>query len=791
MENSFGDEPTLDAARNRGSHVYAFKAGHRLGQYRIIRVLGAGGMGEVYEVEHATLERRYALKLLPEALDWRGVSLERFKREAKVMANLEHPNILKVDEFGEVDGRYWLRMELVEGVACSVGRDQGPVAVSLQDLADAGGGKVPQETLLPILRQVLEGLQYAHGHGAIHRDLKPSNILLSYPTTEHRSLNTIQAKIADFGLVRLVGEEWVRSQAQLSVQQSISMGDVRTVGGTPDVGAGTSTRALLGTYEYMSPEQKRSEEADERSDVYSVGLMAFRLLTGRNPGTKPPSRIDSSLAKGWDEFVEQALEEDRDERLASAVDALALLNKLGRQFDVAGREMEEQQKRENEERQRQQAAAERRAAADRKAREQAGQETAAAAPSTKRRTGRWLLGLLIGIAGVLIWGMQQDGPQSSAPAVRQSTPQPAPQPEPQPAPQPEPQPAPQPEPQPAPQPTPQPTPQPASSQPPRQSERSRIPDGFVQVGERIDSASRLPMAIRHEQTDYVLRLVPAGEFDLGSPPGEGFDDERPRRRIYLDPYWIGETPVTCSQFVHFLNERGNQTEGGVSWVNFGRAIKIERFGTAFRAKSGFGEHPVVTVSWFGARAFARWLGGDLPSEVQWEKAARGGRDVRWPWGDTWHSSRANTAERIAGVAEFTTYADWLQWWEPYQRTVLQRSDGYDDTTTAVKSYAANGYGLYDMAGNVRDWCLDWYVPDAYRQLRDGQRNPPPPASGEPQDVTYWQGGEQKTDRQPCRVVRGGGWGYSATSTRCAYRNWDQPTGWYTSAGCRVVVSPRP
>ncbi len=347
MDKSFGDEPTLGPAPKSGGHTYALKEGDLFGQYRVIRVLGAGGMGEVYEVEHTTLERRYALKLLPSTLDWQGVSVERFRREAKVMANLDHPNILKVDEFGEVNGRYWLRMEIAEGIP-EVGSRKSEVgdrrAVSLQDLAEAYGGKVPQEELLPILRQVLEGLQYAHNHGAIHRDLKPSNILLSEaggsrveagghrpssldPSSSPDPRPSTLAKISDFGLVRLVGEDWVRSQAQISVQRSLSMGDERTAGGKPGSSEGSSTRALLGTYEYMSPEQKRGEEADERSDLYSVGLMAYRLLTGRSLLTKMPSRM--GFADDWDDFIEAALEEDASDRMESAVAMLAQLRRLG------------------------------------------------------------------------------------------------------------------------------------------------------------------------------------------------------------------------------------------------------------------------------------------------------------------------------------------------------------------------------------------------------------------------------------------------------------------------------
>ena len=215
VDRSIGDDATRPLQVKSGEVPSTLKPGEIIGQYKIQKLLGRGGMGEVYEVEHQVLHRRYALKLLPPEFVSQPGALDRFRREAQVMANLDHPNIIKVDEFGETGGHYWLRMELAAGISEGSGfgvQDSGQRIVSLQDPADAHGGKVPQETLLAILKQVLTGLDYAHNHGAIHRDLKPSNILLfPQPTTNNQQRTT--AKIADFGLVRLVGEEWVRSQA--------------------------------------------------------------------------------------------------------------------------------------------------------------------------------------------------------------------------------------------------------------------------------------------------------------------------------------------------------------------------------------------------------------------------------------------------------------------------------------------------------------------------------------------------------------------------------------------------
>ena len=318
----------------------------QFGQYRIVRLLGRGGMGEVYEVEHRVLARTYALKLLPQDFATRSEAVHRFELEAKVMANLEHPHIVRVDEFGQTEGRYWLRMQLVHGVEersvdverghfCpQVGaRDgggqkcprSGGGCITLGDYAAQRNGRIEQGEMAGILKQVLEAVAYAHEQGVVHRDLKPGNILL-----ETDAVGNVVAKVSDFGLARVIGEELIRSQAQMSVSRSMSLGGGATVGRGGSIGdaktlddEGTSTRALLGTWEYMSPEQRRGEEADARSDVYALGLMCFRLLTGEELGLKMPSRLVAGLSTEWDTLLEKALEQKPAARYASGREMLS------------------------------------------------------------------------------------------------------------------------------------------------------------------------------------------------------------------------------------------------------------------------------------------------------------------------------------------------------------------------------------------------------------------------------------------------------------------------------------
>lgn len=293
-EEEGGGEPTL-------------AEGTEFDKYRIVRLLGRGGMGVVYEVEHRVLTTHFAMKMLPAAMRSQPGFGVRFEQEARVMASLAHPNIVRVDDYGEKGD--WLRMELADGVRLRGGK----VAISLHELAAAHRGRLPPELLTAVMCQALEGLAFAHAAGAVHRDIKPANILL-FGGDRARPV----AKIADFGLVRLIGEDWVRSQAELSMTRGgMSMGDAPTMGGEDE--AGTSTRSLLGTYDYMSPEQKRGEPAEKPSDVYAMGLILFRLLTGENSlGFELPSQLDDSLDPLWDEIVKRALSPRADQRFCDA-----------------------------------------------------------------------------------------------------------------------------------------------------------------------------------------------------------------------------------------------------------------------------------------------------------------------------------------------------------------------------------------------------------------------------------------------------------------------------------------
>jgi len=308
------DQTQLPAGAPKGSLL---AAGQLFGQYKVVRLLGRGGMGEVYEVENPVLEKRYALKLLNREIMERPDAAERFKREAKVMARFEHPNIVKVDDFGEIEGHSVLRMELIDGSAVDerglgIRGLGGRAVTSLADLLT--GYPLPEALVVDLLTQILEGIAYAHGQGVVHRDLKPANILLNPNPLNPNPLNP---KISDFGLVRLAGEQWIQSQIELTRAHDP---DATRLDAHLSSELGTSSQAMMGTFAYMSPEQKKGAEADARSDLYAVGLMAFQMLTGVDtPSLERPSEIIEKLHSDWDALLVSVLHREPEKRPATAL----------------------------------------------------------------------------------------------------------------------------------------------------------------------------------------------------------------------------------------------------------------------------------------------------------------------------------------------------------------------------------------------------------------------------------------------------------------------------------------
>ena len=311
MDRSIGDMPTLPGGSDH-SWKGILQPGSSFGRYKVHCFLGRGGMGEVYDVEHELDGTHYAMKVLSSEIRQTPENIRRFEREAQVMARLRHPNVVSVDYFDETDGKYWFRMELARGIEEGV--------VTLGDLAAKNGGRIGQGLLVGLFEHILDGLSCAHKAGVIHRDLKPGNILL---VLSNETTGGIIPKISDFGLVRLVGQDWLLKKTLLSAAPSRKEGGIDA---TMD-SQGVSTQSLVGTYAYMSPEQKQRKDIDARSDIYAVGLMIYRLLTGyTNPGEKIRNK-DSTLHAFWQRIIDQSVREDPGDRFS---DVAAMLEEMQR-----------------------------------------------------------------------------------------------------------------------------------------------------------------------------------------------------------------------------------------------------------------------------------------------------------------------------------------------------------------------------------------------------------------------------------------------------------------------------
>src|SRR4051794_12978319 len=272
------------------------------GRYRVLRPLGSGGMADVYCAEDTQLGRRVALKLLSRRFAQDPEFVERFRREASAAAGLQHRHIVGVFDRGEWDGTYYIAMEFLGGQ-------------TLKQLVREHGA-VPPDRAADLTIQVLRAARFAHRRGVVHRDLKPHNVILDDEGC---------AKVTDFGIARA---------------------------GASDM---TETGSIMGTAQYLSPEQAQGQPVSPRSDLYSIGVMLYELLTGRVPFDAespvtialkhlsevpaPPSRLNPAVPPAFDAVVMKALEKEPARRFADADEFIAALQAAKAEPTVVPREM--------------------------------------------------------------------------------------------------------------------------------------------------------------------------------------------------------------------------------------------------------------------------------------------------------------------------------------------------------------------------------------------------------------------------------------------------------------------
>ena len=279
-----------------------------IGHYRVVSLIGEGGMGEVYLAQDTKLDRKVALKILPADLSENQDRMRRFVQEAKAAAALNHPNILTVHEIGHFENLRFIATELIEGQTLR---------------ARLRGNPLPLHEALDVALQVASALNAAHDAGIVHRDIKPENIMLR---------DDGLAKVLDFGLAKLIEKK----------SEPASPEDVTRVHNK------TSSGLVMGTVAYMSPEQARGKRIDSRSDIWSLGVVMYEMLTGRTPFagettsdaiatilTRDPAPLDKNRPAELQRIIRKSLQKNADERYQTIRDLQLDLKALKRELEFS------------------------------------------------------------------------------------------------------------------------------------------------------------------------------------------------------------------------------------------------------------------------------------------------------------------------------------------------------------------------------------------------------------------------------------------------------------------------
>ncbi len=679
------------------------------GKYQILEELGRGGFGIVYHAFDTVLEREVAIKELYPNLVNDPAFVSRFKQEARIAAKLDHPNLVPVHDFGQIDGKYYLAMGYMAGG-------------SLKDLLKQEG-PLSKERALKIIQQVGAGLAYAYDQGVIHRDLKPGNILFDAKG---------QARVSDLDFAKLL--------------HSKSSSSMSTSGG------------LVGTPAYMAPEIWRGKGASAATDVYSLVCILVEMLTARSlfDGESTPEimfkhfeplQLPEDLPDAWMPVIEQGLEKKPEERIGDVDDLISRLQQAEQLATLAVPDQvkskkQDEQKEPGQEAEKQPVLKKSESRGQpAKEKEQNSQETeknpdqpsvevsedlsqladpisAGMQQSKSRFTGEtpnilknktplYLnLGVLVLLAIFLIvrsgiFSARQQSTAEPVVVVIQDTATKQPDP------------------------TETPTQIPTRTNTPQPTKTATpIPKPTSTPSLGIGSTK-----VR-EQDRMEMVYVPAGEFAMGNDEWS-IEDEKPVRQIYLDAYWIDKFEVTNEQYALCVAEGAcGKPVSARSWTR-----------DSYYGDPTYSHYPVIFVNWYQAQDYCKWVGGELPTEAQWEKAAGGTDGNLYSWGnDPPKSSLANYDQNRGDTTEVGTYPD-----------------------------GASYYDVQDMTGNVREWVRDWY--GAYDP--DESDNPTGSKSGQ------------------YRVTRGGGWLDDWWNIRVAHRSYYNPTNtsYHGYIGFRCVSPP--
>jgi len=580
--------------------------GQNLGRYQIIEQLGTGGMAIVYKAYDPQLYRDVAIKVIRPGVispEQTTILLKRFDREAKMLAGLAHPNIVKVLDFGEDNGVPYLVMEYVIG---------GSLKEYLKER-----GSIPWKEAAQLLAPIARALESAHHHEdrIIHRDVKPSNILIDKYGAP---------LLTDFGIAKVVEAD-----------------------GRSDL---TATGVGIGTPEYMAPEQGAGRPVDHRVDMYALGVVFFEMITGQRPYQADTPRAvmimkmneplphPTLLVPGLPEAVEgilfKVLARNSDDRYSDMGEFAEILEELAYgNLPVA--------------------------------------PLPTSPPSLLKERSSHLKKFLVagGFGLIFVLAIIAQGGNGFFPLSA-------------------------------------PDPPTATLTSVERTNLPTITETVLLSTQSISPTMEVFQPATRDGADLVF--VPAGNFLMGSDPDEPYfwGAEAPKHTVYLDAFWIYQTEVTNRMYHDCVDD------GECSAPKENSSHTHEEYFTS----PGFVGYPVIHVTHADALAYCEWAGGRLPTEAEWEKAARGENGLLFPWGGD------ELGNDLANFCDEGCPGHSLQF------TEVGFNDGYRDVAP-VGSYPAGAspFDALDMAGNVLEWVADWYSVEYYGL--SPQENPTGPESG--------------------------------------------------------------
>jgi serine/threonine protein kinase len=612
-------------------------------KFKINKRLGAGGMATVYKATQINLGREVALKIIHPNLVNDNESISRFYREARDLATLSHPNIVTVYDFGTEEGYHYISMEYLQG--------KNLTEVIRQE------GRLDELKIVKYIAPIADALNHLHENGLIHRDIKSSNIFIS---SNDRSV------LMDFGIA-------------FHQDKTISM-----------------SGAILGTVEYMSPEQARGDVIDRRSDIFSLGLVMYEAMTGRvpfyseNPTSTlykvvheppPPIPEDLKVSKELKNLVLSTLEKDPDQRPQNATIIYDILNSIVTLSEINRRKGQEDGKKAKDPGISSAAGTEKEKQ-KKKSKPQSPKESAPAGEKKKSKLGIFItlfivVALLIGASGYYYFFMLPKNKGGD------------------------------------------------TSQLIQKAKEAFVANDYVTAHKyctKVKILDPVNTEIKQILTECILKLssvyitpnlvsIPAGTFVMGSDAGE---DEKPVHNVTLNSFLLSKTETTNKMFVIFMNALDcspSATINDLKVIDLEKNKNIIYENGAFKVGADAENLPVIGVTWNGADLFCRTFFGRLPTEAEWEYTVCAGENYIY--------SGSNNLDEIA-------------WYK----------DNSSDKLNNVGMKKPNAFGIYDLTGNAWEWCNDYYDPTYY-----GKSLPQNPAGPETGSTKVIRGGDFSSPKE--------------------------------------------